>query len=159
MFMRFYTISNILIFAINHEYKILYFLNEIYNLYVFSSYYHYLYILLCFENTVEFQCTTEERNNTFFDKTSPKCCRYVKNLQLWYIYRIWNKFSFHTVFIFIIIFFFMKRVLWFYIHEHLARGYKTHNEKIHFRFFNQMLNKGINGPYRKTKSYCIWYFP
>ena len=36
------------------------------------------------------------------------------------VYRIWNEFSFHTVF--------MKRVLCFYIPEPLAKGYKTHKE-------------------------------
>ena len=39
---------------------------------------------------------------------------------IYIVYRIWNEFSFHTVF--------MKRVLCFYIPEPLAKGYKTHNE-------------------------------
>ena len=76
--------------------------------------------------------------------TSQKCVP-----ALCHKYRIWNEFSFHTVF--------MKRVV-FYIPEPLARGYKTHYEFHKYRmkwkfisdsFYHMIIPKNINTSWKK----------
>ena len=63
-------------------------------------------------------------------------------------YRIWNEFSFHTVF--------MKRVVCFYISEPLARGYKTHNEfhkyRMKWKFISDSLYYMLNSQKRKKNT-------
>ena len=74
--------------------------------------------------------------------------RLVKELN---IYRIWNEFSFHTVF--------MKRVVCFYIPEPLARGYKTHNEfhkyRMKWKFISDSFYHMLNSQKRaKIRVFC-----
>ena len=63
-------------------------------------------------------------------------------------YRIWNEFSFHTVF--------MKRVVCFYIPEPLARGYKTHNEfhkyRMKWKFISDSIYHMLNSQKRKKNT-------
>ena len=74
-----------------------------------------------------------------------RCCRLI------HIYRIWNEFSFHTVF--------MKRVVCFYIPEPLARGLKTHNEfhnyRIKWKFISDSFYHMSNLQKRK-KNTVLW---
>ena len=64
------------------------------------------------------------------------------------IYRIWNEFSFHTVF--------MKRVVCFCIPEPLARGYKTHNEfhkyRMKWKFISYSFYHMLNSQKRKENT-------
>ena len=60
-----------------------------------------------------------------------------------HIYRIWNEFSFHTVF--------MKRVSCFYIPEPLAKGYKTHNDLLQILFITCLTHKNV----RKTGGFFL----
>ena len=73
----------------------------------------------------------------------------LNDLSLWkHKYRIWNEFSFHTVF--------MKRVVCFYIPGPLARGYKTHNEfhkyRMKWKFISHSFYHMLNSQKRKKNT-------